>query len=79
MMVLSKWEGAKVPRIAAEKRMSVVIWAAVAVLLAAVAFLSFNAMAVEEKSASSSTASSSVSVAVSSNAASVKYIARLET
>ena len=68
MVILSKREGAKVPRIAAEKRMSVVIWAAVAVLLAAIAFLSFNAMAVEGQDASSSAASSTGSVVASSSA-----------
>ena len=33
------------PKIAAEKRMRVVVWAAVALLLAVIAFLSFNAYA----------------------------------
>ena len=54
------------PKITAEKRMRVVVWAAVALLLAVVALLSLNAYAVESESSSSA----AVSVSASSSTAS---------
>ena len=58
------------PKIAAEKRMRVVVWAAVALLLAVIAFLSFNAYAVEGESSSSTTASASASSSQASDSVS---------
>ncbi|MDO4533034.1 MAG: hypothetical protein Q4C36_04860 [Coriobacteriia bacterium] len=58
------------PKIAAEKRMRVVAWAAVACLLAVIALLSLNAYAVEGASSSSTAASASASASTASALAS---------
>ena len=67
---LTQQKGEEVPKIAAEKRMRVVVWAAVALLLAVIAFLSLNAYAVEDKSTSSMTASASASSSTTTDSAS---------